>query len=150
MVVGKIDELFDYPGTCQGSLKRCLSSYLRSSFLLPFFARTTEFSAVMDMGTTMNTGVFVMEPSKATYDHMMSVYLAAPSYNHGDQGFLNWYFNFTSGRTMSGVYNVMSKYKVSIRTEGCQRDAADTWDHAYVYIEGSLGVSFIVNSQFSI
>ncbi|RUP48306.1 glycosyl transferase family 64 domain-containing protein [Jimgerdemannia flammicorona] len=83
MVVEKIDELFDFP----------------------------EFSAVMDMGTTMNTGVFVMEPSKATFNRMMSVYLGAPSYNHGDQGFLNWYFNFTSGRTMSGVYNVMSKYK---------------------------------------
>ncbi|RUS13777.1 glycosyl transferase family 64 domain-containing protein [Endogone sp. FLAS-F59071] len=113
MVVGKIDELFDYPGTCQGSLKRCVSSWFRSSFLLfPLFSLALiEFSAVMDMGTTMNTGVFVMKPSRATYDNMMSVYLTAPSYNHGDQGFLNWYFNFTSGRTMSGVYNVMSKYK---------------------------------------
>lgn len=46
---------------------------------------------------------------------MMDTYLTAPSYNRGDQGFLNWYF---SNRTRTGVkslppaYNVPPKLKV--------------------------------------
>jgi glycogenin glucosyltransferase len=57
----------------------------------------------------------VLKPSEATFQDMMDTYLTAPSYNRGDQGFLNWYF---SNRTRTGVrslppaYNVPPKLKV--------------------------------------
>ncbi|KAJ3044398.1 Exostoses (Multiple)-like 3 [Rhizophlyctis rosea] len=65
LVVKNIDDLFEWP----------------------------EFSAVLDVGGVFNTGVFVAEPSNDTYQDMLARYRKAPSYNRGDQGFLNWYFN---------------------------------------------------------
>lgn len=51
-----------------------------------------EFSAVKDAGDTYNTGLFVLQPSLTTYKDILQKYAASPSYNHGDQGFINWYF----------------------------------------------------------
>ena len=39
-----------------------------------------------------NSGVFVVEPSKAIFNDMMKKIEVTPSYTHGDQGFLNIYF----------------------------------------------------------
>ncbi|KAI7896604.1 nucleotide-diphospho-sugar transferase, partial [Mucor mucedo] len=76
-----IDELFDYP----------------------------EFTAVVDIGGVLNTGVFVAEPSMKTYLDIMDTYESSPSYNKGDQGFLNYYFN-QSVHHLPGNYNLMVKF----------------------------------------
>ncbi|KAI8371698.1 nucleotide-diphospho-sugar transferase [Radiomyces spectabilis] len=81
MVVQSIDDLFERP----------------------------QFSAAIDVGGAINTGVFVAEPSKETYDEIMKVYAKAPSYNRGDQGFLNWYFA-SSVHPLPGNYNLMIKF----------------------------------------
>ncbi|OBZ91405.1 Glycogenin-1 [Choanephora cucurbitarum] len=81
MVVQPLDELFDYP----------------------------QFSAAVDIGGVLNTGVFVAEPNEETYRDIMATYLNAPSYNRGDQGFLNYYFNQTA-HTLPGNYNLMVKF----------------------------------------
>ncbi|KAI8367102.1 nucleotide-diphospho-sugar transferase [Blakeslea trispora] len=81
MVVQPLDELFDYP----------------------------EFSAVVDIGGVLNTGVFVAEPKEETFKDIMSTYLNAPSYNQGDQGFLNYYFNKTT-HPLPGNYNILVKF----------------------------------------
>ncbi|KAJ3047981.1 Exostoses (Multiple)-like 3 [Rhizophlyctis rosea] len=73
-----------------------------------------EFSAALDMGGTYNTGVFVAEPSKATYMAMLETYPTAPSYNVGDQGFLNWFFTqpfATQPHTLPPAYNTPVKFK---------------------------------------
>ncbi|KAI8088071.1 nucleotide-diphospho-sugar transferase [Gilbertella persicaria] len=81
MVTQPINELFDYP----------------------------EFSAAVDIGGVLNTGVFVAEPNKGTYKDIMNTYSDAPSYNKGDQGFLNYYFNQTA-HYLPGNYNLMVKF----------------------------------------
>ncbi|KAG1462734.1 hypothetical protein G6F55_002801 [Rhizopus delemar] len=81
MVVRSIDDLFDYP----------------------------QFSAVVDIGGVMNTGVFVAEPNQETFKDIMNTYEDAPSYNKGDQGFLNYYFN-QSTHPLPGYYNLMVKF----------------------------------------
>jgi hypothetical protein len=43
----------------------------------------------------------------------MSTYETAPSYNRGDQGFLNYYFNQTA-HPLPGNYNLMIKFTVSL------------------------------------
>ncbi|KAJ3036693.1 Exostoses (Multiple)-like 3 [Rhizophlyctis rosea] len=73
-----------------------------------------EFSAALDMGGTYNTGVFVAEPKKDTYSAMLQSYLTAPSYNRGDQGFLNWFFNHPGGshpQILPPAYNTPIKAK---------------------------------------
>eukprot|EP00897_Mesotaenium_endlicherianum_P006376 jgi/Mesen1/5767/ME000292S04847 len=54
-----------------------------------------EPAAVPDvyMSGKFNSGLLVLEPSKATYADMMSKLEKLPSYNRGDQGFLNSYFS---------------------------------------------------------
>lgn len=79
-----IDDLFDYP----------------------------QFSAVVDIGGVLNTGVFVAEPNEETFKDIMNTYEDAPSYNRGDQGFLNYYFN-QSVNFLPGYYNLMVKFTVS-------------------------------------
>ncbi|KAI8094768.1 nucleotide-diphospho-sugar transferase [Thamnidium elegans] len=81
MVINSIDELFEYP----------------------------QFSAVVDIGGVVNTGVFVAEPNTDTYHAIMRTYETAPSYNRGDQGFLNYYFN-QSVNLLPGNYNLMVKF----------------------------------------
>ncbi|KAI8644704.1 glycosyl transferase family 64 domain-containing protein [Parasitella parasitica] len=81
MVVNKIDELFEYP----------------------------QFTAAVDIGGVLNTGVFVAEPDAETYKDIMATYESAPSYNKGDQGFLNYYFNKTAN-PLPGNYNLMVKF----------------------------------------
>ncbi|KAI9482863.1 MAG: nucleotide-diphospho-sugar transferase [Benjaminiella poitrasii] len=81
MVVQNIDELFNYP----------------------------QFTAAVDIGGVLNTGVFVAEPNKETYQDIMKTYETAPSYNKGDQGFLNYYFN-RSANPLPGNYNLMIKF----------------------------------------
>ncbi|GAA6004462.1 uncharacterized protein JCM10292_007082 [Rhodotorula paludigena] len=78
------------------------------------FSTTTTFAGVKDLGDVINTGVLVFKPSQATFNDMMDTYLTAPSYNRGDQGFLNWYFtnHSTTGVTVLGpAYNVPAKLK---------------------------------------
>lgn len=70
-----------------------------------------EFSAVRDAGDTFNTGLFVLEPSLATWEAMKDSYLAAPSYNQGDQGFINWYFRNASKTALPVSYNTVCKHK---------------------------------------
>ncbi len=65
---------------------------------------------MMDIGNVCNTGVFVLEPNKATYTDMLSKYKNTYSYNKGDQGFLNSYFNTCNPIPL--VYNVMPKFQV--------------------------------------
>lgn len=72
-----------------------------------------EFTAVVDIGGVLNTGVFVAEPNIKTYLNMMETYESSPSYNKGDQGFLNYYFN-QSVHHLPGNYNLMVKFTVSI------------------------------------
>jgi hypothetical protein len=43
---------------------------------------------------------------------MMNTYENAPSYNRGDQGFINYYFN-QSAHPLPGNYNLMIKFTVS-------------------------------------
>ncbi|CEP13961.1 hypothetical protein [Parasitella parasitica] len=81
MVVNNIDELFEYP----------------------------QFTAAVDIGGVLNTGVFVAEPNAETYKDIMETYENAPSYNKGDQGFLNYYFNKTAN-PLPGNYNLMIKF----------------------------------------
>lgn len=71
-----------------------------------------EFSAVRDAGDTFNTGLFVLEPSLATYDNMIKQYMDSPSYNQGDQGFLNWYFRNSVKMALPLKYNTVCKHKV--------------------------------------
>lgn len=82
--VQNIDELFGYP----------------------------QFTAAVDIGGVLNTGVFVAEPNAETYKDIMATYEKAPSYNKGDQGFLNYYFNKTAN-PLPGNYNLMIKFTVS-------------------------------------
>lgn len=68
-------------------------------------------SAVSDIGGTFNTGVMVIEPGRKLFDEMMKSHQTAPSYNMGDQGFLNWFFNFTAEYSLPHVYNAPAKLK---------------------------------------
>lgn len=83
MTTQPLDELFDYP----------------------------QLSAALDLGGVLNTGVFVAKPSESTFKDMMETYEDAPSYNRGDQGFLNYYFNHST-HYLPGNYNVMAKFMV--------------------------------------
>lgn len=51
-----------------------------------------------------NSGVMVLEPSKQTIDQMLSVYMETPSYNMGDQGFLNMFWK-DAHAFLEGKYN---------------------------------------------
>ena len=55
-----------------------------------------------------NSGIFVAQPNKATFERMMQ-HLNLPSYNVGDQGFLNMFFDTwysgPSGRHLPMTYN---------------------------------------------
>jgi glycogenin glucosyltransferase len=70
-----------------------------------------EFSAVRDAGDTFNTGLFVLEPSMDTWNKMRNTYLMAPSYNQGDQGFINWFFRNSPKLALPVRYNVVCKHK---------------------------------------
>lgn len=70
-----------------------------------------QFSAVRDAGDTFNTGLFVLEPSLKTYKNMVDSYFTAPSYNQGDQGFINWFFRDHPKHALPVRYNVVAKLK---------------------------------------
>jgi glycogenin glucosyltransferase len=70
-----------------------------------------EFSAVRDAGDTFNTGLFVLEPSLQTWEHMRDSYFTAPSYNQGDQGFINWFFRNATKTALPVRYNTVCKNK---------------------------------------
>lgn len=70
-----------------------------------------EFSAVRDAGDTFNTGLFVLQPSLSTWDAMRNSYFGAPSYNQGDQGFINWYFRDATKMALPVRYNTVCKHK---------------------------------------
>ncbi|KAJ3043299.1 Exostoses (Multiple)-like 3 [Rhizophlyctis rosea] len=86
MVIKNIDDLFDHP----------------------------ELSATLDLGGTFNTGVFVAEPNLPVYEEMKATYSTSPSYNRGDQGFLNHYYTQTPNRTfhaLPSTYNVLLRFQ---------------------------------------
>ena len=73
-----------------------------------------ELSAVPDLAGVVNTGVLVAEPSAVTFADMIAQYPSAPSYNHGDQGFLNWYFGEHLSNKMHPLpveFNLVSRYQ---------------------------------------
>jgi len=72
-------------------------------------AGDAEFAAVRDAGDTFNTGLFVLRPSLSTWKEMSSNYLNAPSYNQGDQGFLNWFFRDRPKAVLPVMYNTVCK-----------------------------------------
>ena len=69
-----------------------------------------ELSATRDIGDTFNSGVMVLKPSTYTFQAMKDDYLNAPSYNQGDQGFLNWFFE-GKFKEIACSYNTMTKFK---------------------------------------
>lgn len=73
--------------------------------------RHSEFSAVRDAGDTFNTGLFVLEPSIETWNNMRQSYPNAPSYNQGDQGFINWFFRNSIKTALPVRYNTVCKHK---------------------------------------
>ncbi|GAA5845270.1 hypothetical protein JCM9279_004826 [Rhodotorula babjevae] len=93
------------------------------------FSTETVFAGVKDIGDVYNTGVLVFKPSKATFNDMMDTYLTAPSYNRGDQGFLNWYF---SNRTTTGLGVIGPAYNVPAKLKGFAI-GKKLIDNAFVY-----------------
>ncbi|KAK4049297.1 exostoses (multiple)-like 2 [Microbotryomycetes sp. JL201] len=75
----------------------------------------TRFAGVRDLGNVINTGVLVIKPSTDTHREMMELYLTAPSYNRGDQGFLNWFF---ANHSSMGVSSLPSAYNVPAKLKG--------------------------------
>jgi hypothetical protein len=72
----------------------------------PSFAAAPDFL----MPDRFNSGVMVIEPSRGTFERMMKALAAAPSYDGGDQGFLNsfipgWYAMPVAHRLPAG-YNL--------------------------------------------
>lgn len=53
----------------------------------------------------------MLEPSLTTYDQMVRQYMDSPSYNQGDQGFLNWYFRNSVKMALPVKYNTVCKHK---------------------------------------
>ncbi|KAJ3179199.1 Exostoses (Multiple)-like 3, partial [Irineochytrium annulatum] len=75
----------------------------------------SEIAAAMDLVGTFNTGVFVAKPDENTFKDMLSVYMTAPSYNKGDQGFLNWYF--TERRATQSITALPAEYNVPCKMQ---------------------------------
>jgi hypothetical protein len=84
IVLTNVDELFERPGPAAAP-----------DFLLP---------------DHFNSGVMVLEPSKATFQHMMEQLFTAGSYDGGDQGFLNTYYpnwyEMHAGHRLPAGYNM--------------------------------------------
>ncbi len=57
-------------------------------FLRPYFAAAPDFL----MPDRFNSGVMVLDPSEETFARMVEVLDKAPTYDGGDQGFLNTFF----------------------------------------------------------
>jgi glycogenin glucosyltransferase len=57
-------------------------------FARPYFAAAPDFF----VPDRFNSGVMVLEPSKKTFDDMMTALAGSASYDGGDQGFLNLFF----------------------------------------------------------
>ena len=51
-----------------------------------------ELGAVVDCCDKFNSGLLVIQPSLEIYQHMVDLIPSIPSYDGGDQGFLNEYF----------------------------------------------------------
>ena len=87
-----------------------------------------DFAGVEDLGGVINTGVLQIKPSIKTFAKMMQIYLTSPSYNGGDQGFLNHFFK-NEGKyhvgELSAELNVPGKLKVGLRVHSAtfQADA---------------------------
>ena len=64
-----------------------------SLFGLPFLDGVS-LAAVPDMAVpdNFNSGMMILTPSPLTYQSMLDTYNTTPSYNRGDQGFLNHFF----------------------------------------------------------
>ncbi|GBG76892.1 hypothetical protein CBR_g23106 [Chara braunii] len=59
------------------------------------------------IGNRFNSGLMVLKPSQATYTDLASATSRLPSYNHGDQGFFNSYFD--------GWYDMPSEHRLHFR-----------------------------------
>jgi len=71
------------------------------------------FAAVLEVVDKFNSGVMVLEPSKILFNDLLSKINTLPSYDGGDQGFLNEYFAETWTQ-LSFYYNAMeSAYPAS-------------------------------------
>ncbi|KAI5474379.1 glycosyltransferase family 64 protein [Pseudohyphozyma bogoriensis] len=78
------------------------------------FANQAWLAGVGDIGDVFNTGVITFKPSKQIFNEMMDIYMTSPSYDSGDQGFVNWYFSHHSGlgiETLDPLFNVPAKLK---------------------------------------
>jgi glycogenin len=76
-----------------------------------------EFSAVKDAGDAYNTGLFVLSPSMDTYKDMLHKYSNSPSYNQGDQGFINWYFGGGGKMGRDVKYSLPVDYNVMVKNQ---------------------------------
>lgn len=78
-----------------------------------------EFSAAADVGwpDCFNSGVFVFRPSLNTYLHLIDFALTRGSFDGGDQGLLNSYFNTwstsESSKRLPFVYNMTTNVSYS-------------------------------------
>lgn len=54
----------------------------------------------------------VLQPQRDSFDKMMALYKDSPSYNEGDQGFLNWFYGDVGFHELSVEYNLFPRYKV--------------------------------------
>ena len=73
-----------------------------------------------------NAGTLVLKPNRTTYKRLLDTYKSVPSYNVGDQGFLNWFFGedwkSNYSHQLPLIYNVMPKYIGSVIYQKIYRD----------------------------
>mmetsp|Transcript_11181 Transcript_11181/g.18261 ORF Transcript_11181/g.18261 Transcript_11181/m.18261 type:complete len:319 (-) Transcript_11181:96-1052(-) len=80
-----------------------------------------ELSAGMDCCDMFNSGVMVLAPSKQTFQDMMAKTNVLHSYDGGDQGFLNLYFN--NWNLLPHAYNALQQQYL-INKEAFRLDSA--------------------------
>lgn len=76
-----------------------------------------DLAGVTDIGDILNTGVLFIKPSEYHYNRMLQTHATAPSYNKGDQGFINWYRSVAENYHVGflpGRYNVQAKHLHSV------------------------------------
>lgn len=113
-----------------------------------------ELSAVPDIGwpDCFNSGVFVFEPSRATYEALLECAVQNGSFDGGDQGLLNSFFsNWRTAdisRHLSFIYNMNSNasYTYAPAFQQFGRDVKivhfigpiKPWNHTYNSVNGNV------------
>jgi hypothetical protein len=69
------------------------------------------------VGDEFNTGLFVAKPDEHTFQTMMNQKNQVPSWYQGEQGFLNWFFQYRNDpmfyhNVISTRYNTLVRLKV--------------------------------------